>query len=283
MSFEDLANLGRSGGGRLPYSTAEMTRLGNMLEVRRAQRAGGTAADMWRRLLEHRARGFGLGPERRPMSFERFKRYARALGQRGSAGRRELAQFIRAIRNVNPAQAARIRHLIAAGRASSTVAFVGGRVGGAGATAFGSWLRGAFTAGRLFAFTPAGILISLALLLVVAGLALYLGREDPAEAQVAAINCDCPNVNAGILNIGYIPHCRDVEGGLVAAAQAGEFKLDVENGKIVGGSVCDSTAAGADAWPVVGAPARPPRGAARDTESCRRFEGLVGRCADPPR
>ncbi len=109
-----------------------------------------------------------------------------------------------------------------------------------------------------FLMTPAGVVIAVAgIALLAVALVLFTGEEEmSAEDRVAAIDCDCANINAGILNRGWVPYCREVEAGLISQVEQGRFSLDIEDGRITGGSVCD-TIAGPEAWPSVGAPAAP--------------------------
>lgn len=138
-----------------------------------------------------------------------------------------------------------------------------------------------------------GATIGVALLVVVGvGLAIYLTKTESEKESVASsssskkqgiassIDCDCANINAGILNAGFIPECRGHEQKLRELAAAGDLNIDVnDDGVITGGDVCGSPDNGPSAWPVKGAPGTPPE-THRPEKDCTWFAGLVRSCGD---
>lgn len=73
----------------------------------------------------------------------------------------------------------------------------------------------------------------------------------------SSINCDCANTEAPNIGGAAVRQCLKAEDILKAKAVAGQLKLEVVDGKIVGGDVCDYVTAGPAAWPVKGKPAQP--------------------------
>jgi hypothetical protein len=92
-------------------------------------------------------------------------------------------------------------------------------------------------------------------------------RKSPSSQNLSvtdAPNCDCTAVNFGLLTAEFRNECIKREEELIKLAAAGELKLQIDaSGKIVSGQFCNSTAMGPRAWPVEGAPSKPPAGVPR--------------------
>lgn len=283
-----LHALGRTHG----YSPDRVRQLGRMLEVRRLQRVHGLQGRiraMLQQLWNLRRAGFGGASPASYQDFSRpeFRRLWAQLAQRGSQSRRELAQFIRISRQ-SPQMAAYVRQLVMAGGASGSFVFLGGQLSGRAALMRAAFSTAARTAGA-FLLTPQGLAVATAVLL--AGVLLTalwpenddenaLQAEVPSKEQrVAAVNCDCSNINAGLLNVGWIPECRRHEATLKELAASDALNLQVsEQGLIVSGAVCGPIN-GPAAWPVVGAAKSPPQRGGSE-QRCESFVGLTRRCAD---
>lgn len=279
-------------------SAERIREMGRLLELRQAMRLPpGQRPPGWsnsQNLLRNAARllhqlnrtGYGgLGPGRASeFSRPEARRWLAELAQRGSATRAQLAQFIRTLRS-NPQTAIGARMLVGAGGASASLRLVGGQMakGMAARTAvLRAGMAAAIRGAGAFVATPAGLAIAAGLVLAAAAAWWYFsepsGRSE-LEQQVAAVNCDCANIDAGLLNVGWIPVCRDNEQAILDEVDAGNFELQTDGSVITGGDVCGNIA-GPAAWPVIGAPANPGSLPPRDTQSCTEFVGLMQRCAD---
>jgi hypothetical protein len=101
-----------------------------------------------------------------------------------------------------------------------------------------------------------------------------------SSRQAAAVDCDCAHIEAGLLNLGWIPECRRREARVREHAARGALNIKLgPDGKIRSGQLCDPVAHGPLAWPVEGGPARPPARRA-DGRKCSFFVGLIGACGD---
>jgi hypothetical protein len=90
-------------------------------------------------------------------------------------------------------------------------------------------------------------------------LALYLSRDPEPEPQVAsAVDCDCENIDAGILNRGWIPACEKREAELRKLESQDALGHKTEDGSLVAGEFCSPTPHGPAAWPIKGAPVTTP-------------------------
>lgn len=191
-----------------------------MLEVRRMLKTHGQNGRIRAMLMELwklRRAGYGgaVPPQYNDLSRVEFRRYWASLAQRGSLHRQQLAQFIRATRN-NPNIGNYVRHAIRGGAASGSLAFLGGHISGRTALMRAAFGTAARTAGA-FLMTPHGLAIVAVVLVVGVLLTMYLSsraEEIALERRVATVDCDCSNINAGILNVGWIPVCREHEATL---------------------------------------------------------------------
>lgn len=159
----------------LGYSSERIQRLGRLLEIRRLQRlhrGNGPIRAMLRELWNIRRMGFGgaAPPQFNDLSRVQFRGMAASLARRHSATRIELARFIRSARQ-HPGVAMRVRHLVASGAASGSLAFVGGQVSGRTALLRAVFGAAGRTAGA-FVLSPQGLIVVAALSIVV-GLAIY--------------------------------------------------------------------------------------------------------------
>jgi hypothetical protein len=106
-----------------------------------------------------------------------------------------------------------------------------------------------------------------------ANLIFQVSRQEITGAP----NCDCTNVDAGLLTGPYQDQCNAREQQLIDFAAAGNLKLQLgADGKIASGEFCDPVASGPQAWPVPGAAAEPPAGVPRG-QPCTPH-GLVQQC-----
>ncbi|MHB8611618.1 MAG: hypothetical protein ACYDAL_04185 [Candidatus Dormibacteraceae bacterium] len=103
------------------------------------------------------------------------------------------------------------------------------------------------------------------------------GQNNPAATKVAlaaAVNCDCPHVDAGLLTGPYIRQCQQREQQLKQLVAQGTFHVVVgPDHKIVSGDLCDDVAVGPAGWPVAGGPENPPP--ASGQPPCKYVGGLV--------
>ncbi len=131
---------------------------------------------------------------------------------------------------------------------------------------------------KLAVFTVLGVLLLAAAAAVLATAAA--GRAMTPARQAAAVDCDCAHIEAGILNLGWIPECRRREKRVREFAARGELNIKLgPDGTIKSGQLCDPVAHGPRAWPVERGPARPPAPRAGGRK-CSFFVGLVGACGD---
>jgi len=265
------------------WSREHLQQMSRLLEIRNIYKVYGTTDNhsfrLFRMMLNQRG---WLGPRRSitPMTAAQLRNTLYQFSQSGSQVRNQLANFIRLARS-DPRMAQTLRAGIAAGGIGSYVRLVGGHMARHAFLRAGMAMTQAGTAMTGFLMSPAGLVIGItvALLLVTAiGIWAY-NQPTHEERQVAAINCDCANINAGLLNVGFIPACRDHENALLEKVAAGNFALLSDNGKISGGTVC-SFPSGPNAWPRVGASSDTPATGERDTDSCRQFEGISQKCVD---
>ena len=261
----------RQTSGYTVQQIEDFARQADLRQVQRVQGEGGRLAAMVRQMFQG-----GANPNYQ-VAAQEFRSTWQALATRGSEARWQLAQFLRDVRN-NPYVANHVNQILRYGSAGSVPVLA--RVAASGAALRATIAAGLRTAagaalGAARAIPiPAAIAAVLAAVLIAGILAALLG-EDPEERRRGAINCDCTNINAGILNVGWIPHCQGEEQALREAAARGEFELVIEDGKVAGGPMCSSIS-GPGAWPVMGASETPPPPPA--DRACNEFTGLVQDC-----
>lgn len=79
---------------------------------------------------------------------------------------------------------------------------------------------------------------------------LAVGQSALSQPGIcSAINCDCDNIDAGILNRGWVPACRDRERDIRQVCEETEGSTLEQ---------CDPVAHGPDAWPLEGNRDQPP-------------------------
>jgi hypothetical protein len=111
---------------------------------------------------------------------------------------------------------------------------------------------------------PLWLAAGAALLIAVGTTAVFMR----GSGSVYSVNCDCDNVDFGLLTAEYRKECMSCEQNLLDLTKGARSEKDVvrilqlkadSSGKIVSGTTCNCPAVGPNAWPVIGGPiVRPP-------------------------